>query len=319
MIATATPKTLPELGLVCISSTDRVRFKALTRKRLLSFEPEKQAETLRTLYAENARRLALAIDFCHEQNIRLYRLSSNLFPFADDTLGAAILPEFASELKLIGDRATALGIRLVLHPDQFVVLSSDRPDVIQNSIKILETHAWILDLIGLPQSSWTVMNIHGGKGDRPQKLIETIRSLPFNVRSRLTLENDEHAYSSAEILEVCRAAEVPFVFDAHHHIVHEQLDSYDDPSVTEMFEAARSTWPVPEWQLVHISNGQMAFKDPKHSDFIYDMPVSYRHAPWIEIEAKLKEEAIARLQQEWISTLVEPAEQPAVVQLVEQA
>src|SRR4028118_1389143 len=103
--------SLPALGLVCISASDRVRFKALTRKRLLSLEPEQQAQTLRTLYAENTRRLAGAIDFCQEQNIRLYRLSSALFPFADDPLGAAVLPEFASELRIIGDRATALGIR----------------------------------------------------------------------------------------------------------------------------------------------------------------------------------------------------------------
>ena len=311
--------SLPALGLVCISASDRVRFKALTRKRLLSLEPEQQAQTLRTLYAENTRRLAGAIDFCQEQNIRLYRLSSALFPFADDPLGAAVLPEFASELRIIGDRATALGIRLVLHPDQFVVLSSDRPDVIENSIKILAAHAWIFDLLGLPQSSWALMNIHGGKSDRAERLIQTIRSLPENIRSRLTLENDEHAYSSAEILAVCQAAGVPFVFDAHHHIIHERLDSYDHPSVTEMLEAARSTWPVPEWQLVHISNGQMSFQDPKHSDFIYDMPASYRNVAWIEIEAKLKEEAIARLQQDWLPTLVQPSYEPAIVQRVEQA
>ncbi|MGB3638244.1 MAG: hypothetical protein WBA39_11820 [Rivularia sp. (in: cyanobacteria)] len=32
------------------------------------------------------------------------------------------------------------------------------------------------------------------------------------------------------------------VFDAHHHICHEKLDSYDDRGVAEMFYAARETW-----------------------------------------------------------------------------
>jgi UV DNA damage endonuclease len=39
------------------------------------------------------------------------------------------------------------------------------------------------------------------------------------------------------------------------------------------------------------------------------MPSSYRHAPWIEIEAKHKEEAIAKLRQEWLPTLT-PILQP---------
>jgi UV DNA damage endonuclease len=93
------------------------------------------------------------------------------------------------------------------------------------------------------------------------------------------------------------------VFDAHHHVIHEGLDSYDDPSVAEILAAARTTWLDPEWQLVHISNGRTAFNDRHHSDLITVMPSSYRNAPWIEVEAKLKEEAIAKLRQEWLPTL----------------
>jgi UV DNA damage endonuclease len=85
------------------------------------------------------------------------------------------------------------------------------------------------------------------------------------------------------------------VFDAHHHIVSEGLSSYDDPSVAEMLAKARATWAVPEHQLVHISNGRTGFNDRQHSDLIDTMPASYATAPWIEIEAKLKEEAIQGL------------------------
>jgi UV DNA damage endonuclease len=133
--------------------------------------------------------------------------------------------------------------------------------------------------------------------------------LPEAIRSRLTLENDEYTYSAREILDVCLAAGVPMVFDAHHHVIHEQLESYEHPSVPEMLAAARSTWAVAEWQLVHISNGAESFLDQKHSDVIFDMPSSYQDAPWIEIEAKRKEEAIAKLQQEWLPTLVQPTPQ----------
>jgi UV DNA damage endonuclease len=302
---------LPELGLVCITASDAVRYKTMTRKRLLQLAPPEQQQALRALYAENLRRLGLAIDFCATHQIRLYRLSSATFPFADDAVGENILGEFADALRQVGDRALALGLRLVLHPDQFVVLNSDRPDVIENSIKILKTHARVFDLLGLPQSSWALMNIHGGKGDRANRLIQVIRDLPDNIRCRLTLENDEYTYSAETILAICQAAAVPMVFDAHHHIIHEHLETYEDPSVSEMLAAARTTWSNPEWQLVHISNGCDSFGDQRHSDIITLMPSSYRSAPWIEIEAKHKEVAIEKLRQEWLFAGPDAMVQPA--------
>ncbi len=305
-ISIAQSTRLPELGLVCITASEVVRYKTITRKRLLSLDAAEQKPTLRLLYAENLRRLKLAVEFCHSQNIHLYRLPSSTFPFADDALGEDVLLEQAEGLALVGQLAHRLGVRLVLHPDQFVVLNSDRPDVILNSIKILSAHALVFDLIGLPCSPWALMNIHGGKGGRAERLISVIRDLPDPIRLRLTLENDEYTYGAADILEICRAANIPMVFDAHHHVVHDKLDSYEHPSVRELLTAARTTWPVPEWQLVHISNGRNAFQDQQHSDFIYNMPSAYCQAPWIEIEAKRKEEAIARVQQEWLPTLQAP-------------
>ncbi len=52
-------------------------------------------------------------------------------------------------------------------------------------------------------------NIHGGKGDRRDRLIQVIGELPPPIRSRLTLENDEHTYSAAAILDIGRAVQIP--------------------------------------------------------------------------------------------------------------
>ncbi|XPM58539.1 MAG: hypothetical protein EDM05_012975 [Leptolyngbya sp. IPPAS B-1204] len=71
----------PELGLVCITVSDRVRFRAMTRKRLLQLALPEQEQALRTLYAENLKRLSGAVSFCQGEAIRLYRLSSAVFPF----------------------------------------------------------------------------------------------------------------------------------------------------------------------------------------------------------------------------------------------
>ncbi|WP_293125488.1 UV DNA damage repair endonuclease UvsE [Microcoleus sp. bin38.metabat.b11b12b14.051] len=295
---------LPELGLVCVTTSDAVRFRTVTRKRLLQLAETEQEKVLRELYADNLKRLDKAIDFCAANGIKLYRMTSALFPFADTDLGEAVLQSMAEELRNTGDRALSLSIRLVFHPDQFVVLSSDKLSVVENSIKILATHALILDMLQQPRSPYALMNIHGGKGDRASQLKSVIRDLPESIRSRLTFENDEYAYSSSEIIEVCLDTAVPMVFDAHHHVIHEHLESYDDPNVAEMLAAARTTWSDPEFQLVHISNGKEFFADPRHSDLITEMPESYYQAPWIEVEAKFKELAIEKLRKEWLAAKI---------------
>lgn len=299
-------KTAPQcvrnnLGLVCITTTPDVRYRTVTRKTLLSLSQPERKEKLRDIYTQNIGRLERAIRYCAENRINLYRMTSGLFPFADENPGAEILSEFADRLAAAGRDAIKKNIRLVLHPDQYVVLSSDSEKVIANSIKILKLHARTMDLLGQPESEWATMTIHGGKSDRADRLVETIRDLPANIRKRIGLENDEHAYSSAEILEVCRRAGTPMVFDAHHHICREKLEDFDHPSIAEYFWAARETWENPENQLVHISNGRQGVNDRAHSDLIFTMPEVYRHAPWIEVEAKHKEMAIEKLKTEWLN------------------
>ena len=288
------------LGLVCITTTKDVRYRTITRKSLLSFDGAAQREKLREIYAANIDTLRKAIEFCLSKNINLYRMTSALFPFSDEQIGIEILEKFAEDLAKIGENAIEKGLRLVLHPDQFVVLSSDSEQVVANSVKILKMHARTMDFLKQPQSEWAAMTVHGGKSDRSDRMVENIKKLPDNIRTRIVLENDEHAYSSKEILDICRRAKVPMVFDAHHHVCREKLDDFDHESIAEMFFAAGETWANPANQLVHISNGREHFNHRAHSDLIITMPEVFRHAPWIEVEAKHKEIAIAKLQTEWL-------------------
>lgn len=284
-----------ELGLVCITVSKDIRYRTVTRKRLLEQSDAGQRKLLDGIYRDNIRTLDGALQYCKREGIRLYRLPSSIFPFFDEDVGREVMRELAPSLSRTGRRATEMGLRLVMHPDQFVVLSSDSPEVVANSVKILQMHADIMDLLEQPRSPWAVLEIHGGKGNRSDALVERIAGLPDAIRSRLCLENDEYAYSAEQIHEVCVRSGVPMVFDAHHHIVSEKLSSYDDPSVAAMLEKARATWPDPEHQMVHISNGRESFNDRQHADLISTMPAAYARAPWIEIEAKSKEEAIAGL------------------------
>jgi UV DNA damage endonuclease len=270
------PATHPQhLGLVCVTHSDECRFRTITRTRFLTLGPEQQRDTLRALYQDNLARLTATLAFCDRHDIRLYRATSGLFPMSDDAVGTEVLHELSASLAEVGPLAKRLGIRVVLHPDQFVVLNSDTTSVIDTSIRILEKHALAFDLMGLPRTPWSAFNIHGGKAGRSDRLVDVIRTrLPANVRDRLTLENDEYSFSAADILDVCRRAGVPMVFDCHHHVIKEKLDSYEHPSVAAMVKAARATWPDPAWQVVHLSNGKDGFLDRQHSEFISAVPSS---------------------------------------------
>lgn len=291
------------LGLVCITHSQDVRYRTITRKRLLQHSHDVQQKLLEEIYRDNLQRLDTGLRYCVQEGIRLYRMPSSLFPFSDEDVGREVLATLAGAVGRVGDWATKNGIRLVMHPDQFVVLNSDSANVVANSIKILQMHADIMDLLNQPRSPWALLEVHGGKSARGQALIDCIGRLPEAIRSRLGLENDEYAYGAQEIYEICKASGVPMVFDAHHHVINEGLSSYEDPSVEEMLLKARETWPDAAQQLVHISNGRTAFNDRNHSDLIEVLPSSYAQAPWIEIEAKFKELAIQKIRQSGMARL----------------
>ena len=285
----------PQLGLVCITHSEEVRYRTITRTRLLQLDPEQRRPRLETLYRENLARLNTAIDYCEREQIFLYRMPSSLFPFFDEEVGRSAMTSLADEVAETGARALERNTRLVMHPDQFVVLNSDSEKVVDNSIKILQMHADIMDLLQQPRSPWALLEIHGGKSGRGGELVQAIARLPEAIRCRLGLENDEYAYGASEIHAICMESGVPMIFDAHHHVVHEGLSSYEDPSIGEMLDKARETWARPEHQLAHISNGRTAFADRSHADLIEVMPSVFGSVPWIEIEAKHKEVAIRKL------------------------
>ena len=290
--------TAPAYGLVCMTVGPEVRFRTVTLTNYQKLSPSEREAKLLDLYSDNIRRVRGAAEFCAARGIRLYRLSSSLFPMFDlvgDDTGRAVLDHLAPEMERAGHAFEDAGIRVLMHPEQFIVLNSERPEVRESSLRTLVAHADTLDRFGFPQSTWNLLLLHGGKSGRAAELAALIPDLPDTARLRLGLENDERAYGPAELLPVCEAAGVPLVFDAHHHVVREKLEDQDDPSVREWVLKARATWKPPEWQVVHLSNGIEGPQDRRHSHLISHFPAAYRDVPWIEVEAKGKEEALAAL------------------------
>jgi UV DNA damage endonuclease len=253
---------------------------------------------MRALYAHNLDTLFGALQYCAERDIGLYRVTSDLFPMSDYALGQKLIAELSPGMAEFAIRANRMRIRILIHPDQYVVLSSLSAKVVANSMMILEHHARVFDLLGLPRSPWAAIILHGGKGGRHDALKRIIPKLPESVRTRLVLENDEHAYGAEEILDICRTTGIPMVFDIHHHLVKEDLPDYEHPGIALLLKAARGTWPVANWQIIHIihiSNGEKSLHDTRHSEVIDVMPRAALQSEWIEVEAKGKELAIERL------------------------
>jgi len=287
---------LPKLGLCCLTSDKTVSYKTITKTRFLSLSLEQQLEKLNSIYSDNVDMFIKAIKYCFNNSIPMYRVTSHLFPFYETEAGISALSNVVSTLKVLEENIKQSKVRVVMHPDQFVVLSSDSSDVINNSINELEHHAHIFDLIGLSQSHFNLLNIHGGKRGNSKTLIETINNLSDNIKSRLTLENDEYCYSTKELCKVSEQTGVPVLFDFHHSLVSNRCGSYTHRIIKEEFDLAKQTWTTPEWITTHISNGEKDILDRKHSDYIEKYPPCMLEAPWLEVESKLKEKSVFRLQ-----------------------
>lgn len=264
-------------------------------------------EKIISVYRNNINEIKKLIPKLVENNIRCFRLSSGILPLFEFNSELAYNDIILQNLfKETGDLLKTNNIRVTCHPGQFVVLSSDNEQVIQNSINDLVYHAWIFDQMGFDKNSFYAINIHGGKSNRTNILIKTINELPQNVKIRLTLENDELSYSVNNLLLVSKETNVPIVFDSHHHSLNPNcLD------IEIAFIKCIETWNrIGIKPLQHISNSIPENENGnirdrrKHSDFIYKIPNCQLNAVQnnlidLEIEAKMKNIAIERIKKEF--------------------
>lgn len=232
---------------------------------------------------------------CNELNIKVFRISSNLFSLYDSCENLLENDELKLKLNGVGKYCIENNIRLTSHPDQFVVLSSNNKDVIDKSIKMLEHHAWIFDNMGLDKTPYYSINIHGGKRGNLKVLIDSINTLKENVRNRLTLENDELSYNVKDLYEVYKEVGVPICFDSHHHTFN--TGDYVDEKA---FDISLSTWK--HKPMTHLSNTDPNningnFQDRrKHSDYVHYIPsyqLKYNNENKIDIDFEFKMKNIA--------------------------
>ena len=115
-----------------------------------------------------------------------------------------------------GELARKLGVRLSMHPGQFVVLASDTPEIVERSIEEFEYHADIIRWMGYGKK-WQDFkcNVHISGRQGPAGIISAIQRLSTEARNCITIENDENKWGIADSLELEKHCAL--VLDIHHH------------------------------------------------------------------------------------------------------
>ena len=302
-----------QLGLCCLNTQLRDKKPPVfpSRSIILKTFQTKGFEHLKEKIIQNLKDILVMMDWNEENGIKVFRLSSEMFPHKSNSKAPDYTFDFAVDLlKQIGEKSKLFNQRITFHPGHFNVIGSPNPDVLQHTIEDLKYHADVLDLMELDINS--VMVIHGGgvyknKELTKERWCENYLAMPENIRNRLVLENCEKNFSIIDCLDVSKKVNIPVVFDTHHFEFYKKLHP------TELFEepAYYMAQILETWQRrnikpkFHVSE-QGSGKCGHHSDFIeiipdylLEIPEKYNVNIDIMIEAKMKEQAIFKLYEKY--------------------
>lgn len=265
-------------------------------------------------------------DYLEENNIRMYRMSSDLAPYVthpDMPQFHGMIKECKDELKAVGKRARALGLRLSFHPSQFIVLNSPDPVLVQKSIADLRAQTEMLDLMEMDREAVLIVHAGGTYGDTDSgcaRWIDIYKTLSPEIRQRLVLENDDLRYSAADVLKIHEATGVPLIFDHQHFWCY-------NPEQLELRDTVRrflKTWPSGVRPKIHFSSPRTELRQLKRKvrnsrkkTIVLQAPVWTGHADFCQpfefiammrgfeelefdvmLEAKSKDLALLRLQRD---------------------
>ncbi len=256
-------------------------------------------ERVQGLVRENIAGLRTIMRWNAERGVDLFRMGQSLIPFASHpAFPYDWEAQHGDELREAGELSRSLGIRLSMHPGQYIQPASPRPEVVGRSLAELRSSARILSLAGGPLSV-LVLHLGGAHADKPttaRRFVETLRP-EEEVLRHLALENDERVWTVAEVAEVAESLDVPAITDTLHHNL--------NPAGLTLKEALDVT--LPTWRIrdtppkVHLSSQDPTKQAGAHA---YSVDLLDWHAlrdaldgrdADVMVEAKGKEHALTPL------------------------
>lgn len=231
-------------------------------------------DTMRKIIETNLTTLESIVDYNIKNNIKLFRLSSDIIPFGSHPINKIEWwLEYKDYFNYIGNKIKKSDMRVSMHPGQYTVLNSGDSRIVQNAITDLEYHSKFLDALGMDRKSKLVLHIGGVYGDKDKAIhtfIENYKIMPLHLKDRLIIENDERNYNIKEVLSIADETGAPVVFDNLHH-------SINSPEIylteAEWILKCGTTWKVVDGkQKIHYSQQKEGGKVGNHSDTIFVQP-----------------------------------------------
>lgn len=246
-------------SLCCISlmlkKYNNLSFKSITRKKYLKIKSTNYISSFKILedtYLHNLNVSFECLKLCFSKNWN-YRFSSDIFPLytlPSENFNIFNFPNSSillNKLKEIGNYIKNNNIRISTHPGQFTVICSENPLVVENSIRDLEYHGLIFDLMGLEQSYNYPINIHLNlrKGD-PQIISDRFCSvfnnkLSSSVKKRLVCENEDkpNSWKVHELYaNLYNKIQIPITYDSLHY----RCNPSEHLTPLEAFNICYNTW-----------------------------------------------------------------------------
>lgn len=258
-------------------------------------------ERVREKFEQNLRDLWRMLEWNVPQGIALFRIGQHLVPFASH-------PSFpydwhaahADALRPVGEFARQHGLRLSMHPGQYVNVGSPHADVVERSLAELRYSARVLETLGLPDC---VLIVHLGgvyEGHEPtaRRMVQHLRGEEQILRW-LALEHDERLWSLRQVLPVAEQLGVPVIVDNLHHRLHP-----DGLTLREAVRLGISTWDGRRPKL-HLSSQEEGKRAGAHAgriapEDLHELLDALDGAEVdIMVEAKDKELAVLPLLTAW--------------------
>lgn len=223
-------------------------------------------DKLSELIVNNLKSLDTMIDYNIKNQIKLFRISSDLIPFGSSPANDLLWWEhYRDQFHEIGEKIKNSGMRVSMHPG-FTVLNSPNEEVVSRTIEDLNYHNRVLDSLGVNSKNKIVLHIGGVYNDKKlatKRFINNYWRLSDSVRERVVLENDEKSYNINDVLEIAYKLNVPVVFDNLHHQINCFSHDFDN---YYWINVCGKTWQRKDgFQKIHYSQQNPLKKPGSHS------------------------------------------------------
>lgn len=285
------------VGYACINLTLEAGTNGTTRLALIGDRERWLAPCQRNLEA-----LERILEFNAQHGLS-FRVGSGMVPFAShQRLEHPWESLLGDPLRRLGQRARELGIRLSMHPGQYCIPGSPRPEVVESSLAELRYSAQLLNLMGADDGV-IVVHMGGQYGDFEATRRRTVAHLrgETEVLSLLAFEHDDRVWPAQEVLPACDALGLPLIADNLHHRLLPGTMAWP-----EVVREALARWGARRPKL-HLSSQAEGKRLGAHADLI--AAEDLRNAVEclgqgdydLMVEAKLKEQAALLVQRELTS------------------